>query len=82
MFTSTNAHIHTNTHTYTRTHTHTHTHEHINKQTSTGPFAAAWRKGRGQYMLCHPCADVAFGFFMRDVGAVQVLLWRHACTQS
>ena len=37
-----------------------------------GPFAASWRKGRGQYMLCHPCADVAFGFFMRDVGAVQV----------
>ena len=27
---------------------------------------------RGQYMLCHPCADVAFGFFVRDIGAVTV----------
>jgi hypothetical protein len=23
-------------------------------------------------MLCHPCADVAFGFFVRDIGAVTV----------
>ena len=30
------------------------------------------RQVRGQYMLCHPCADVAFAFFARDVGAVTV----------
>ena len=23
-------------------------------------------------MLCHPCADVAFGFLVRDLGAVTV----------
>ena len=37
-----------------------------------GPFAVSWRQGRGQHLLCHPCADVAFGFFARDVGAVTV----------
>lgn len=33
------------------------------------PFAASWRRERGRAMLCHPCADVAFGVLAKDLGA-------------
>jgi len=36
------------------------------------PFTVSWRRVRGKHMLCHPCADVAFGFLANDVGAKMV----------